>query len=259
MSMDTRCVVISVTLGGILIALIGVAGILLFDRSYPAPPIPERLATFRHLPERSRTLIDAIKRFHQDNGASPRTLGELVPKYLSAIPDTGVRRFPNYEYRVYEPREQGPVVWYNLGPAIAEIPGSPRRFAHFGAPDQAILLLVLAPDYSVLYPATVRLADNPGADPFDRGRWGAEKDCRMRMVASLLKDISSLGNRQKVVELLGEPDGEGVLRNTPWELSVPCSWRRWNSDRVIYWPTQAYESDPGWSFPIGDWLYMRGE
>lgn len=48
--------------------------------------------------ERSQPLIQAIKQFEQDQGVPPKELVELVPDYLSAVPDTGIRACPEYRY-----------------------------------------------------------------------------------------------------------------------------------------------------------------
>jgi len=48
--------------------------------------------------ERSLPLIQAIKQFEQDQGTPPKELVELVPDYLPAVPDTGIRACPNYRY-----------------------------------------------------------------------------------------------------------------------------------------------------------------
>ncbi|MFK7778753.1 MAG: hypothetical protein QM501_11665 [Gimesia sp.] len=48
--------------------------------------------------ERSQPLIQAIKQFENDYGAPPKELVELVPDYLPAVPDTGIRACPEYHY-----------------------------------------------------------------------------------------------------------------------------------------------------------------
>jgi hypothetical protein len=80
------------------------------------------------------------------------------------------------------------------------------------------------------------------------------------MARSLVETASSrIKTKDDAVRMLGEPDGEGAVHDTPWELCVPCEWDKWHRDRMIYWPTGKYWSAPGWVFRIGDWLYIRGD
>lgn len=59
-----------------------------------------RMHAFRSLAVRSVPLVKAIKRFETEHGHAPRNLGELVPAYLSAVPQTGMGAYPDYEYAV---------------------------------------------------------------------------------------------------------------------------------------------------------------
>ncbi|MCA9018311.1 MAG: hypothetical protein KDA77_23520, partial [Planctomycetaceae bacterium] len=47
---------------------------------------------------RSEPLIAAIKDFEREHGAPPERLDDLVPDYLSAVPDTGMRACSEYQY-----------------------------------------------------------------------------------------------------------------------------------------------------------------
>ena len=53
---------------------------------------------FERLAERSRPLISAVRRFEVDHERPPASLDELIPKYLVAIPNTGMAAYPEYEY-----------------------------------------------------------------------------------------------------------------------------------------------------------------
>lgn len=53
---------------------------------------------FAQLAERSTPLTTAIKSFIQTENRLPKTLEELVPNYLSAIPQTGMGAYPEYDY-----------------------------------------------------------------------------------------------------------------------------------------------------------------
>ncbi|MGA3143943.1 MAG: hypothetical protein ABSF10_13115 [Verrucomicrobiota bacterium] len=57
-----------------------------------------RDAGFKAITVRGRPLVAAIKQFQAKNGAPPGRLGELVPDFIPAIPDTGVAAYPKYEF-----------------------------------------------------------------------------------------------------------------------------------------------------------------
>jgi hypothetical protein len=57
-----------------------------------------RTGGFERLAERSRPLISAVRRFEAENERPPASLNELVPRYLAAIPNTGMAAYPAYEY-----------------------------------------------------------------------------------------------------------------------------------------------------------------
>jgi hypothetical protein len=224
------------------------------------PPLNERIETFRDLPVRSQGLIAAIKRFHTDNGRPPHDLQELVPKYLPAIPDTGVARFPTYDYRVFPHGGMGPLVWYDLGPAEKNGAPGQAKYGAIGPPGQAILVVEYYLENRVDYAETVRLTSYAGGEAFDPERWRSDKLARRRMVASFLRDVyPKMKTLQDLAAALGAPDGKGVLWETPWELEVRCFWRYGNLDHLIYWPTQRYDHFPAQCFPVGDWLYVRDD
>lgn len=56
---------------------------------------------------RTQPLIHEITQFERDHGAPPKKLSDLVPNYLSTVPDTGMRAYPEFDYFVgEESREQ---------------------------------------------------------------------------------------------------------------------------------------------------------
>ncbi len=59
---------------------------------------------FATLASRSTPLIAAIDQYQRDSKKLPRTLQELVPKYLAEVPTTHMGAYPKYEY---EPHEDG--------------------------------------------------------------------------------------------------------------------------------------------------------
>lgn len=57
-----------------------------------------RMQGMSEFAERSQALITAIKEFDQDQGQPPESLADLVPTYLSAVPETGMPAYPEYVY-----------------------------------------------------------------------------------------------------------------------------------------------------------------
>ena len=48
---------------------------------------------------RSQPLVAAIRAFEATNGRPPHTLDELVPAHLPEVPQTGIGKWPKFEYR----------------------------------------------------------------------------------------------------------------------------------------------------------------
>jgi hypothetical protein len=59
--------------------------------------------------ERGRPIIVAIKQYEADHGRAPRSLANLIPKYIASLPSTGIRISPEFLYTVDDPK---PGVWY---------------------------------------------------------------------------------------------------------------------------------------------------
>jgi hypothetical protein len=57
-----------------------------------------RMAGMRDFAHRSDPLIRAIEQYEKDHGEAPQRLAELVPKYLAALPGTGMAAYPEYRY-----------------------------------------------------------------------------------------------------------------------------------------------------------------
>ena len=53
---------------------------------------------FFHLADRSSVLIAAIENYKNEKGSPPKTLAELVPKYLPKVPSTKMGAYPEYGY-----------------------------------------------------------------------------------------------------------------------------------------------------------------
>ena len=58
-----------------------------------------RMSAFERLADRSALLVEAIKSYDTNEGSPPKELIDLVPKYLSEIPETGMNAYPEYEYQ----------------------------------------------------------------------------------------------------------------------------------------------------------------
>jgi hypothetical protein len=50
--------------------------------------------------QRAGPLLGAIQQFEQEHGAPPTKLEALIPRYLPAVPGTGLAGYPAYEYEV---------------------------------------------------------------------------------------------------------------------------------------------------------------
>lgn len=61
--------------------------------------------------DRGQPLVDAITAFTADDGRPPRSLGELVPGHIAAIPPTGIGRWPEFRYVVGKPADYDGNEW----------------------------------------------------------------------------------------------------------------------------------------------------
>lgn len=67
--------------------------------------------------ERSQPLIAAIKKYERDQGMPPERLADLVPDYLSVLPDTGMRACSEYQYVTGPDTREG----FNKNPWVLRI------------------------------------------------------------------------------------------------------------------------------------------
>jgi hypothetical protein len=51
---------------------------------------------------RAQPLVQAVHRYEKERGRPPARLGDLVPKYISAIPATGLPTYREFLYTVHE-------------------------------------------------------------------------------------------------------------------------------------------------------------
>ena len=69
--------------------LSGIAGVVLDGHI--------RMYEFERVSDRSQPLIEAIEAYVDENGVAPSSLDELVPRYLAAVPSTGMAAYPAYD------------------------------------------------------------------------------------------------------------------------------------------------------------------
>jgi len=74
-------------------------GIIYFATLAPLGSAADRIqtASFHDLAERSMPLVEAVKAFEKAEGHPPKSLDQLVPKYLDSVPSTGLAAYPKYE------------------------------------------------------------------------------------------------------------------------------------------------------------------
>jgi hypothetical protein len=61
-----------------------------------------RMSGMRQLADRSMPVVRAIHRYSHENGRPPATLADLVPRYLSQVPTTGLGAYPDYHLLIGE-------------------------------------------------------------------------------------------------------------------------------------------------------------
>jgi hypothetical protein len=59
-----------------------------------------RMQAFSKLAERSTVLVEAIHNYDKDNGQPPKSLADLVPRYIPKIPKTRIGAYPDYRYEL---------------------------------------------------------------------------------------------------------------------------------------------------------------
>ena len=58
-----------------------------------------RASAFDSFSHRSMAVVSAIEQYTDATGKPPKSLSELVPTYLPAVPKTGMAAYPNYKYK----------------------------------------------------------------------------------------------------------------------------------------------------------------
>jgi len=77
------------------------------------------------------------------------------------------------------------------------------------------------------------------------------------MVRSLAGHIEGKCKTEIIAEL-GEPNGDVVTFDTPWELSVQYTWGWLDPGTFLYWPTGKYPVEHwGHATKVGDWIFLH--
>jgi hypothetical protein len=81
-------------------ALILLTAVVTLAIAIPLMPLAGRvrMKAFHRLEYRSAHLVHAITAYATDHGSPPETLDALTPNYIKAIPNTGIRAYPVYQY-----------------------------------------------------------------------------------------------------------------------------------------------------------------
>jgi len=220
-------------------------------------PWAVRKARFHHAGKRAAPLLAAIRQYASDYGNPPETLSVLVPRYILEIPATGLREYPQFEYHSFTNR-QASMVWYDLGSRNHK-PATGLWVYPDGDPDHAILAFTLDQSNRVVDARVDRMPETTNLMHFDVEMWRAKTN-RIEMVRALPeRQEAKDATLPELQNLLGPPDGRRMLRDSPWELRVRCSWGLMNWDVFFYWPTTNYPKYiyGGETEIIGDWAYVH--
>lgn len=212
----------------------------------------QRIA-FVQLANRSTPLVAAISRYEQDRGHPPKTLSDLVPGYLSVYPQTGLRAYPGYHYRVLEQF----YVYYELG-KHSHGRVCVRPDICIGSSVHRALLRVYYDGHGRVSRArTESMPPAAGFRFFDPSRWKQNPKDRIAMARDLIDSQLLLGKSEKeLTRLLGPPKGLRKLSPEPWELAVHCGSGGISLERFFYWPSERYDRPgEGYIQRIGDWAY----
>jgi len=216
-----------------------------------------RKLRFDRAAKRAAPLLAAISQYASDHGHPPRSLSDLVPHYLRDLPGTGLREYPQFEYYSFTNR-QASMIWYDLGSRHHK-PATGLWVYPDGDPDHAILAFTLGQSNSVVEARVDRMPEITNRMNFDVEMWRANTS-RIEMVRALPDRHETKGaSLQELTNLLGSPDGGRMLRDSPWELRINCSWGMLNWDVFFYWPTTNYPKHiyGGSSEMIGAWAYVH--
>ena len=216
-----------------------------------------RKARFNRAAKQAAPLLAAINQYASDKGRPPLSLSDLVPHYVRKIPSTGLREYPQFQYYFFT-NSQASIIWYDLGSRHHK-PATGLWVYPDGDPDHAILAFILDKSNRVVDARVDRMPEVTNRTNFDAEFWRANTN-RLEMVRALPERHETKGaSLAELTKLLGPPDGKRMLRDSPWELRIECSWGMLNWDVFFYWPTTNYPNYiyGGDTERIGDWAYVH--
>jgi hypothetical protein len=220
-------------------------------------PWSMRKLRFTIAAHRAERLITAIEAYQHDRGAPPDSLAALVPHYLAKIPETGLVGEPDFGYVRFTNAHYS-LIWYDLGSRNGQPMAGFWAYPE-GDPEHAILALTVDQTGRVVEADLDRMPKTHQTNAFDAELWGSNVQ-RIEMVQSLSAALPIPGaDTNTVVTLLGPAQGCRILRDSPWELNIPCPWGFINWDVFFYWPTQRYPDYiyGGGVERIGKWAYVH--
>lgn len=240
----------------LLLILVGVSFWLMFGRSTVISPDQRKTDLFQ-ASLRAEPLIQAIRGYAIDKKRPPKQLNDLIPLYIAEIPETGLQGCNWFKYVNYADSSIV-VLWYDLGSRHGKPVAKESRFSD-GDLGHSILVLTIGANENVIDAKLDRMPKEFQPVEFDQAQWLANRN-RISMAPGLPEKYAIENMSRPVLEdLLGKPDGERILRDTPWELRINCPRNLTERDIFIYWPTENYPAQiyGGNSELVGKWLYVQ--
>ncbi|MBI5834521.1 MAG: hypothetical protein HZB16_19660, partial [Armatimonadetes bacterium] len=157
---------------------------------------PVRLARLDDLGRRSQPLIDAVRAYERDYGEPPATLADLVPKYLPAVPRTGLIGYPDYQYDPGVGQQ-----WrYDLADGAGQLVVSRRHGGRYWVEAVGV--------------------EGDRAAAFDPAAWRGQRTAAQALAFACDERQPRTG--AGLFEVLGTPDTGWPQPPANWRLTVPC-------------------------------------
>jgi hypothetical protein len=223
----------------------------------PLEPWSVRKVRFGLAAKRAEPLLAAIRKYESEHGHPPESVSELLPKYVQRVPGTGLPDYPKFEYYSFT-NSRASLVWYDLGSRHGK-PATGLWVYPDGDSDHAIVAFTLDRSNRVVDARVDRMPGNYDPIEFDRDMWLARSN-RIEMIRTLPGHHNTEGiSRSELQSVLGTPDGDRILLDSPWEVRINCSRGMMNWDVFFYWPTTNYPKHiyGGEAERIGDWAYVH--
>ena len=195
----------------------------------------------------ANAVVKSIEAYRAEHGAPPERID---------LPATSLAAYPAFSYTAFPRKDAKRTLWwYDLGARHGRTITSTWTYPD-GEPGHAILGFEIDGDGGIARVQPDRMTIESGAELFTREAWARTPRDRQPMVANIEKLLDQKTG-YAVLALLGEPDGERLLVDAPWEISVH-TWPN-DKDRFFYWPSGAYPTilDGRAITRVGDWAYAR--